>query len=154
LNAAGNIRQRRQKIRKQGQDAAGRFTAANSQAELTKLRNEMVYGARVMGEGWPGSVGLQRKSEKALYLEWIKETISTMKNNQTMSEEGVRDVAATAMRKIQKESNQLTQKNRRLNKHVALQANLITELGGRSAGDGNCCRRVGVLSATSNVGIT
>jgi len=34
-----------------------------------------------MGEGWPGSVGLQWKSEKVLYLEWMEQTISTMKNN-------------------------------------------------------------------------
>jgi hypothetical protein len=53
-----------------------------------------------------------------------------MKHNHTMFEEGAHDVAATAMRTIQKEMNDLTQEDRRLNKHVTLQANLITELGG------------------------
>jgi hypothetical protein len=47
-----------------------------------------------------------------------------------MFEQGVHDVAATAIRMIQKEMNDLTQEDRRLNKHVTLQANLITEFGG------------------------
>jgi hypothetical protein len=151
LNADGNIRQRHQKVRKQGHDAAGRFTAADSQTEFTKLGKEMVYRARAMGEGWPGLGGLQRKNEKALYLEWIEKTVSTMKNNQTMFEEGVRDVAATAMRKIQKEMNDLTQQIRRLDKHAALLGNHITELGGEAPEmeQGNRCIRVGILSGDS-----
>jgi hypothetical protein len=53
-----------------------------------------------------------------------------MKHNHTMFEEGARDVEGAAIRMIQKEMNDLTQEDRRLNKHVTLQANLITELGG------------------------
>jgi hypothetical protein len=40
------------------------------------------------------------KIDKQKYLEWVEETISTMKNNQVIFEEAVRDVAATATRKV------------------------------------------------------
>jgi hypothetical protein len=133
LNAAGNIRQRCQKVRVQPQDATGHFTTVDSSVdELTELGNEKVHRTRVLGEVYGDGGGLKRESGIRAYLEWVEKTVSTMKNNQTMFEEGMRNVAATAMRKIQKESNQLTQDNRRLNKHIVLLRNLISEFGGEA----------------------
>ena len=54
-----------------------------------------------------------------------------MKNNQVIFEEGVRDMAATAARKVQKQLKEVTLENRSLIKHVELQAKLITEFIGR-----------------------
>lgn len=70
LNAGGKVRQRRQKVRVQGHDSTtGHFTAADSQAQLTKLGNKLVYRSRVLGEGYGDLGSLQRKNDKQKYLE-------------------------------------------------------------------------------------
>lgn len=91
-----------------------------------------MHRSSVLGESYGDLGSLQRKDDKQKYLEWVKETISTMKNNQVMFEEGIRDMAATAMRKVQKELKQIMQENMRLIKHVDVQAKLITDLEGEA----------------------
>jgi len=94
------------------------------------LGDGLVHGVGVIGGGYGGLGASQKKHKNTVQSTSIDKTVSTMKNKQIMFEEGARDVEGTAIRGIQKEMNDLTQENRRLNKHVDLQVNLIAELGG------------------------
>ncbi|KAM0697651.1 hypothetical protein Q7P36_002505 [Cladosporium allicinum] len=63
LNAGGKVCLRRQNVRVQGHDSTtGRFTAADSQAQLTKLGNELVHRSRVLGEDYGDLESLQREN--------------------------------------------------------------------------------------------